>query len=114
MLRGSINKTGEDFDVAALNGAAVDGNIPHEADLLTLTDAVIHRERAACEDVRAKLEQSMGRAAVADACAVIAAFQGFNRIADSAGTPVDPAQHDMLVPIRGAIGLDGFYRATHE
>lgn len=113
MLRGSINISGEHFDMAALNGAAIDGDIPYEEALMALTDAICRRERAVCDRLRADLQSVLGVRAVADACAVIAAFQGFNRIADSVGTPVDPAQQNALTPIRGAIGLDTFYRATH-
>lgn len=111
MLRGSINKTGESFEMAALNGGDASGGVAHEQALLAFADAVIHRDRAACERVRGELEQAIGRNGVSDACAIIAAFQGFNRIADSAGTGVDPGQTEMLVPIRGSIGLDDFYRA---
>lgn len=112
MLRGSITKTGENFEMAALNGGETAGGVAQERELLALTDAVIHRERDVCDRLRGELEKAVGAKGVADACAIIAAFQGFNRIADSVGTGVDPAQHDMLVPIRGSIGLDEFYRAN--
>ena len=98
--------------MAALQGDAASGTIPHERELLALTDAVINRDRAACERSKAMLSDRMGAAGVADACAVIAAFQGFNRIADSAGTDIDPAQQGMLEPIRASVGIDGFYRSA--
>ena len=112
MLRGSITNTGETFDMAALQGESAGGTIPHERELLALTDAIISRDRQACDALKGALAASVGDRGVADACAVVAAFQGFNRIADSVGTGIDPAQQDMLAPIRDDIGLDGFYRSA--
>ena len=87
------------------------GRVPHEQALLALANAIVARDGADIGDVRKILVQAIGAAGYADACAVASAFQGFNRIADSVGTPIEPQQHGMLAPIRGDLGIDEFFRA---
>lgn len=112
MLRGSIKTSEENFDMAALaNGQAIAAGIQHEQLLLRLADAVTLRDQSNMPLVRAELTDAMGPAGFADAAAVASAFQGFNRVADAAGTEIDGQQLEPLSEIRNDIGIDGFYRS---
>lgn len=117
MLRESIKQTGEQFDMAALSGAHRDsGTVPHEDLLIAMADAVTLRDATLRDSLPARFADAMGtptgQAAFVDAAAIAAAFQGFNRIADSVGTEVDPQQESMLDPVREDIGIDAFYRSA--
>ena len=92
-------------------GQSAAGGIDHEQLLLDLADAVTLRDGAKMPLVRERLIEAMGPAGFADAAAVAAAFQGFNRVADAAGTEIDGQQLEPLSDIRSDIGIDGFYRS---
>ncbi len=113
MLRGSIKTTEQNFDMAALSaGQAGTGEIAGEQELLELADLATHRDAGAIGSVRERLRAIVGDAGFADAAAVASAFQGFNRVADAAGTGIDPQQNEPLSHFSSEIGIDGFYRSN--
>jgi alkylhydroperoxidase family enzyme len=113
MLRGSITTTEQNFDMAALSGGqSTTGEIDQEQQLLELADAATHRDGDAMPALRELLIAALGPQGFADAAAVASAFQGFNRVADAAGTEIDPQQHEPLTQISSDIGIDGFFRSN--
>ncbi len=73
------------------------------------------RDAARTLAARAKLRAALGDAAFVDAAAVVAAFHGFVRIADSIGIPYTTAARGADVPeLREQAGINAFYRVRAE
>ncbi len=108
MLRGSSNAKGEDYDLTLLTSGEGDGNIPHGSLLVAFTDAVMARGDSAQHDLRARVRAAMGDAALVDAAAVVAAFNGFTRIADSTGIPLEDVKAENTADFRASLGIDAF------
>lgn len=60
---------------------------------------------------RAALVGELGQAAMIDAAAVIAGFDGITRIADATGIPLEPPKAEALADLRAALRLDRFLSA---
>jgi hypothetical protein len=108
LLRGSSKAKGEDYDLALMTGADGDGNIPHGGLLVAFTDAVMSFDDAALPRLRNEIRSAMGDAALVDAAAVISAFNGFTRIADSTGIPLEDAKAESTADFRAALGINAF------
>lgn len=108
MLRGSSKAKGEDYDLALMTGAGGDGNIPHGGLLVAFTDAVMKSDDAALPGLRDEVRSAMGDAALVDAAAVVSAFNGFTRIADSTGIPLEDAKAESTADFRSALGINAF------
>jgi hypothetical protein len=80
--------------------------VAHAGELLAFADAVVsfdtHRIAAAREAVVACMDE----AAMIDAAAVIAGFNGITRIADATGIPLEDAKAADTASWRVALGLD--------
>lgn len=77
--------------------------MPHADVLLAFADAVI-----AGDDITARRERvvaQLGEAAMVDAAAVIAGFDGITRIADATGIPLEPAKAEQTADFRKELGL---------
>ena len=92
MLRESSRAKKEDYDLTLLTGTEGDGNIPHGALLVAFTDAVVLHDTAETTRLRGEIRSQMGDDALVDAAAIVAAFSGFTRIADSTGIPLEDAK----------------------
>ena len=76
--------------------------MPHAALLLQFADAAIGGDPRA---QREHLMTVLGEAAMIDAAAVIAGFDGITRIADATGIPLEPAKAEQTADFRGELGL---------
>lgn len=114
MLRGSSRAKGEDYDLALMTGARGDGNIPHGGLLVAFTDAVMGSDDAALSKIRNDVRAAIGDAALVDAAAVASAFNGFTRIADSTGIPLEDAKAESTADFRAALGINAFAQQRGE
>ena len=114
MLRGSSRAKGEDYDLALMTGARGDGNIPHGGLLVAFTDAVMGSDDAALSKIRNDMRAAIGDAALVDAAAVASAFNGFTRIADSTGIPLEDAKAESTADFRAALGINAFAQQRGE
>jgi hypothetical protein len=85
-----------------IDGASETG-VPHAALLLGFADAVIAGN--AIEPQRDRVVAALGDAAMVDAAAVIAGFDGITRIADATGIPIEPAKAEQTTDFRSELGL---------
>lgn len=114
MLRGSSRAKGENYDLALMTGAGGDGNIPHGGLLVAFTDAVMGTDDAVLAKLRGELRAAMDDAALVDAAAVVSAFNGFTRIADSTGIPLEDAKAESTADFRAALGINAFAEQRGE
>jgi hypothetical protein len=56
----------------------------------------------------------MGDDALVDAAAIVAAFSGFDRIADSTGIPLEDAKAEQSADFREALGINAFAESKGE
>ena len=111
MLRESMQTEGRQVDVAGVTrGFDADVGIPHAAELVEFTEAVVLRDAKRSDAARAKLLAVLGETGMVDACAVVAAFHGFVRIADAIGIPhYATADSGDLAGLRERAGINEFY-----
>ena len=60
---------------------------------------------------RGDIVARQGPAAMIDAAAVIAGFDGITRIADATGIPLEPPKAEAVADLRASLGLDQFLTA---
>lgn len=77
--------------------------VPHAALLLGFADAAIAGNGV--EAARECAVAALGEAAMVDAAAVIAGFDGITRIADATGIPIEPAKAEQTADFRRELGL---------
>ncbi len=116
MLRESMQSEGKQVDVAGVTrGFGDDVGIPHAAELVEFTEAVVLRDAKRSDAARAKLLAALGEAGLVDTCAVAAAFHGFVRIADAIGIPhYATADSGDLAELREQAGINAFYRVAGD
>jgi hypothetical protein len=114
LLRESSRAKNENYDLTLLTGTDGDGNIPHGALLVAFTDAVVKYDEAAAAKLRAKIREKAGDAALVDAAAIVAAFSGFDRIADSTGIPLEDAKAENSADFRASLGINAFAERKGE
>lgn len=76
--------------------------VPHAEALLAFADAAIAGD---ARRQRERVVTVLGEAAMVDAAAVIAGFNGITRIADATGIPLEPAKAQQTADFRQALGL---------
>ena len=80
---------------------------PRTDALLDFADAVNAADRHRITKARAALTDLTDQATMVDAAAVIAAFEGFNRVADATGCRL--GDHEALTaPVRARLDLDAY------
>jgi hypothetical protein len=114
LLRESSKAKGEAYDLALMTGAGGDGNIPNGGLLVAFTDAVMGADDAALSERRDEVRARMGDAALVDAAAVVSAFNGFTRIADATGIPIEEAKAQSTADFRSALGINAFAEQRGE
>jgi alcohol dehydrogenase class IV len=114
LLRESSRAKSENYDLTLLTGTGGDGNIPHGALLVAFTDAVVKYEEAEAARLRAEIRATMGDDALVDASAIVAAFSGFDRIADSTGIPIEDAKAENSADFRATLGINAFAEKKGE
>jgi hypothetical protein len=85
--------------------------VPHAVELLAFADAAVAADAAALRRAREAVVAAMGEAAMVDAAAVIAGFDGITRIADATGIPLEPPKAEQTADFRRALGIDRFETA---
>ena len=98
--------SGAEIDLSAVRGEEVDSGVAAGAELLAYTDAVMANDVEAIARTRDAVEASLGKAAVADAAAVIAMFNIVDRVADATGIPIDDGfTRDLRYTIGSELGM---------
>lgn len=112
MLRESMQISGKAVDVSGVTQGFDEGvDIPHAAALVEFAEAVVLRDAARTDAARKALRGELDDAAFVDACAIVAAFHGFVRIADAIGIPYATASGGRDLPeLRAQAGINDFYR----
>ena len=112
LLRVSGQMTGTAIDMNTVNGEVHgDTGIAHAAELITFTEAVMRDDEAVLVAARAALRSVVSPAAFVDTCALIAAFNVVDRIADSTGIPLDDPVVMMTEGLRTELDLVRFRSA---
>ena len=106
--------TGQAVELAAVTEAvAGDAGVRHGARLLAFTDAVMGDADTLLAPEREALCAALSPDAFVDACALIAAFNVVDRIADATGIPLDPMLHAASGDVRAELGLARFGSAAN-
>jgi alkylhydroperoxidase family enzyme len=109
LLRVSGEFQGSEVDLSAVNGQARDdGGVAHATELVAFTDAVMGRDDDALAEARSALQASLKPEAFVDACAIIAAFNVVDRIADATGIPLDDSLAMISGDVRSQLDLARF------
>ncbi len=116
MLRASIEKAGAKFDITAVTGKSRgDGDIAHAQRLADFAEAVTLGDDGRTAELRSAVAAELGPAALIDAAAVVAAFHGFDRIADATGAPPEKAAAGRVtMEFREQLGINEFYGAKNR
>lgn len=116
MLRESMQTEGKQVDLRSVTlGAGETLDVPQGAALIEYVDAVVARDAARVATAREALGLQLGDAGLVDAAAVVGAFHGFVRIADSIGIPYANAALGKDLPeLRAEAGVDAFPRLRGE
>jgi hypothetical protein len=111
LLRASGQHDNRDYALhGVMDGATATGVTAGEA-LLSLVDASLGHDRAALEQARAVVRDSLGEAALLDAAAVVGGFDGITRIADATGIPLEPAKAEQTADFFDALQIGRFRMA---
>jgi hypothetical protein len=90
-----------------MDGASNTG-VPHAAELLAFAEAALGFDKVQISTTRTAVLAAMGEAAMVDAAAVIAGFNGITRIADATGIPLEDAKAEQSASWRATLGIDQF------
>jgi hypothetical protein len=90
---------------------AGDPGIAESALLIEFSEAIVGGEEARLAKARAEVARKLGSAALVDAAAVAALFDGIDRVADATGIPLEDEKAASTAEIRSAIGIDEFAAA---
>ena len=101
--------SGSTVDLRAVNGeAAGDAGVRHGARLIAFTEAVLGYDDEVLGRERERLRAVLSPAEFVDACAVVAAFNVVDRIADATGIPLDPMLYAGSADVREELELARF------
>ena len=107
--------SGTTVDLAAVQGRGEgDGGVRHGARLLAFTEAVMGQAGARIDAERRALLAVLAPEAFVDACAVIAAFNVVDRIADATGIPLDAPLVMMSEEVRAELDLGRFASSANS
>ena len=108
MLRASTRHRDYEADLRAIGHAGVDSGVPHSAELVEFSEALLGTDLTRLGAARQKLAAAMGDAAVSDAAAVAGNFQMMDRIANGCGIALDAVYEKATRRYRNQLGMDGF------
>lgn len=91
--------------MAVIRGEASGGGVEHGELLVGFAEAVVGGDDAALEQVRARVRETLGAAALCDAAAVAALFNAIDRVADSTGIPVETEKLEASEDYRERLGI---------
>jgi len=99
--------TGDDYALeAAIGSDSGSGGLPQGELLGEFVEAVCSHDDERTVTARQQIVAELGMAAMVDTVAVIAAFNGYPRIADATGIPLEDYKADVTEGIRSELGLD--------
>jgi len=105
---------GQAVDLSAVTEtAAGDAGVEYGARLLAFTDGAMGEDDALLDRERRALRAVLSPDAFVDACALVAAFNVVDRIADATGIPLDPMLHAASGEVRAELGLARFGSAAN-
>lgn len=110
LLRESGRQSGEAHNLSAVLDGSPISSLPHAEQLLAFADSALGTDIALLKRCRNELTAAVGAAAVGDAAAVIAAFNGITRIADATGIPLEDAKAASTADFRTELSIDDFQR----
>jgi hypothetical protein len=114
MLRASGQVAGQAVELSAVTGKAEgDAGVEHGARLLAFTDAAMGTDDALLDRERRALLAVLSPEAFVDACALVAAFNVVDRIADATGIPLDPMLQAASGDVQAELGLARFGSAAN-
>ena len=106
-LRGCLKD--EIVDLRIITDADVgDGGIPSGRLLVDFAEAVINGDKSAIQELRDRMLEILGEAAVVDAAGVVATFNAIDRVADGTGIEQHQNVLDATADVRGELGIDEF------
>jgi hypothetical protein len=85
--------------------------VAESAALIAFADRALGDDATALAAARDGVVGRLGQAAMIDAAAVIAGFDGITRVADATGIPLEPPKAEAVADLRGTLGLDRFLDA---
>lgn len=99
--------TGDEYALeASIGNDASGGGLPHGDLLNEFVEAVCSHDDEQTAIARQQIINALGEAAMVDAAAVIAAFNGYPRVADATGIPLEDYKEVATEAMRTALGLD--------
>ena len=85
--------------------------VPAASELIALVGAALAGEGAPLDRARAAVTRRLSLAAMVDAAAVIAGFDGITRVADATGIPLEPSRAADTADLRARLAIDDFAKA---
>ena len=103
----SGDHTGDAYALeAAIGNARGDEGLPQSDLLNEFAEAVCSRDEERTREARRRIVAALGEAAMVDAAAVIAAFNGYPRVADATGIPLEDYKEEVTAGLRTELELD--------
>ena len=115
MLRASTKDQSDDIDLAIVTeGTELNvgvGEIAAGNELLAFAEAIIAGDDDDLAAARKAVHIHLGGEGLADAAAIVAGFNGIDRVADATGIPLDTAMAEHTTDLRAELGIDAFAQA---
>ena len=107
--------TGEDYALeAAIGKETSEAGLPHAILLNEFAEAVCSHDEKSTAQARNEILDQLGEKALVDIAAVVAAFNGYPRVADTTGIPIEDYKEEATQVIRSELGLDSLNHAKTE
>lgn len=109
LLRASSQHRGQTVDLQSVIGAADGDGGVFKGDLLVpFAEAILGEDPDLLIEARQAVSEALGEAAMVDAAAVAAGFNGIDRVADATGIPIDEERVSSTASLRRDLGIDMF------
>mgnify|MGYP001287209652 FL=1 len=103
----SGNHTGTEYDLSLImDGSVQESGLPYGKILNEFVEAIMDRDKARIAAARTTIVETLGKAAMVDAAATIAAFNAYTRMADATGIPLETPKAEATVELRQELGLE--------
>jgi len=103
----SGNHTGTEYDLSLIMDSSVQkSGLPCGKILNEFVEAIMDRDKARIAAARTTIVETLGKAAMVDAAATIAAFNAYTRMADATGIPLETPKAEATVELRQELGLE--------
>ena len=86
--------------------SAAESGVPHGKLLVEFVAAVVGDDDARLARARQAICETLGPAALVDACGAVASFNAVVKVADGAGIQVDDSRQETAAKIRNELRLD--------